>query len=225
MAWNKKRKQTPTQVLSELLAGGRRERLLFLLVNEAHPSETDTSMLAVFDEQPPAGNLRAGGLELRSLRLDRARFLLHHRDPIVTEPLLVGNLVHGDAELAAQFRAELVNSKVRRRQISHLFGSGLANYQDATNSFDCDEPGGILRGLADLDRAVRYLGLAVCYSANPDLEPLTLAQLHEQLPTALRHIWHACRTLRMAKAPPRGEALAQLAKLEQLVLSGLAGRT
>ena len=189
--------------LARLLATGQGESLLALYVYGSRLPGRDLDMMALFAAQPTPGELCAGGLDLHCVGLERARYLLRHRDPLIVEPLVTGELVVGDDETHESLMADLDASSAGPETVRHLLHSALSCYQGAVQQVHAPDPRGRERGLRNLDFAITYLGLAREYAVDASAPFLSIEGLME-LHADVRALRGECHRLRGSTDSDRG---------------------
>jgi len=172
----------------------------------------DIDLLAIYEETPPRSEIITGRIDLLALDIDTLFDLLSKLDPVVTEPLLTGQCIMGDAAQFEQFMRKCCQIFVSPDVISHLHCRAFAAYDSAREFLH------IFRNIpqkslapqfgfwSNLAWAISYCEFARCYSrsSHQKAAALSLRHLIPQFRSDTKKLWDICKMFkRSAKGGTR----------------------
>lgn len=162
----------------------------------------DIDIMVVQESEAASIGTLCGNLDL--FVLGRARFeaLVKLRDPMVTEPILTGELVFGDRRVWAGLRGDLEHSAPSADCVSHCCRRALEEALSAHNFCCTAEASGTLTharwALDNLSYAISYLSFARHY-AGQGAKACTLQQLIRERGALFPEFWDFWRSGRREK--------------------------
>ena len=205
-SWEKK--------LVDSLASGPYGELKLLFLYGSNVETSDTDYLAVYEGQPSTPCVLLGGLDMWVLTQQDFSSHIQQLEPLVTEPLLTGELVFGSqAELSEA--TELLNRTSASPEITqHLLRRSLEAYVEACGYVEraCEPTPQLNRAFwSTLLFAISYWVLAHEYQTNWT-RPLTCEEAIRAMSTEVKAFWDTVKRNKSERSAIDRQALVTWAQ-------------
>lgn len=185
------------------LKSGPHGNLVVLVRYGSDRSGGDIDYLAVYDRPQLSSCIILGGLDLWATHTKELDNLASLLDPVVTEPLLTGQVVAGDSAIVER-AAQIVNrSAPDTLTSSHLLRRSFRAY---LRSIELSELSGDSASIysrdywSSLSFAISYWSFASEYQLNWN-GVLSLADLIEKMPRPVRELWEHVKESKVLSKP------------------------
>ncbi|MFC1606840.1 hypothetical protein ACFL47_02625 [Candidatus Latescibacterota bacterium] len=158
----------------------------------------DIDLLAVYKDTPLRNEIITGRIDLLNYDINCMNYLIRNFDPVITEPLLTGQLIMGNEDDYKYYLHKCDNQLIKTEMISYLYHRAISAYDSAyefLNSFNDTQqisPSAQFGFWNNLLWAISYREYARYYSKSIQLRTSAVQLQHivSQLPSDILKLWN-----------------------------------